>query len=360
MQQMLPYALELVGHYGTHALSFFAFQEENLRYIANEEEGLVSYRLHGNVAMTLGDVISPPEQMAQVTQSFLQYCEQNDWSPAFYQATKEFLSLYQKLGLHCFKIGEEALLLPQTFTLVGSAMANVRTSCRRAEREGVSVRWYEGPLPTEVLQDASSLSQAWLKQKEGQQNTEMGFSMGRLNELCTFATQAEQITALLQSESNNTSYTPRFVTGIAYNGQGKACGLITFTPIYGIRSSISKHPHRWGWSLDTMRRAPDAPLGVIELLIVRAVECFRERGAEIISMGLVAMADTQQEMTAQQLMVAKFVSEHSQTLASHHTLFKFKQKFHPLWESRYIVTDTMLDLPVIALALLRLHQGKHT
>ncbi len=36
------------------------------------------------------------------------------------------------------------------------------------------------------------------------------------------------------------------------------------------------------------------------------------------------------------------------------TLFNFKQKFHPSWQSRYIVTNTTLALPKIALAVIRL------
>lgn len=36
------------------------------------------------------------------------------------------------------------------------------------------------------------------------------------------------------------------------------------------------------------------------------------------------------------------------------TLFKFKQKFQPCWQSRYLVTNTTLALPKIALAVLRL------
>jgi phosphatidylglycerol lysyltransferase len=39
------------------------------------------------------------------------------------------------------------------------------------------------------------------------------------------------------------------------------------------------------------------------------------------------------------------------------TLFNFKQKFHPCWESRYLVSNTRLSLPKIALAVLRLRNS---
>ena len=69
------------------------------------------------------------------------------------------------------------------------------------------------------------------------------------------------------------------------------------------------------------------------------------------------MADTQQEMTPSQRQLASFVSEHLRLLETHRSLFFFKQKFHPRWESRYIVASNILALPKIALAVLRVHQS---
>ncbi len=103
-----------------------------------------------------------------------------------------------------------------------------------------------------------------------------------------------------------------------------------------------------------MRRAPDAPPGVIELLLVRAIERFRLCGAHIVSLGMVAMADTRQEMAPSQRQLATFVTDRLHLLESRHTLFNFKQKFHPCWESRYIVINSTLALPKIALAILRI------
>jgi phosphatidylglycerol lysyltransferase len=39
-----------------------------------------------------------------------------------------------------------------------------------------------------------------------------------------------------------------------------------------------------------------------------------------------------------------------------HTLFNFKQKFDPDWQSRYLLIDARLALPQIALAVLRLRR----
>src|SRR5205807_6059068 len=132
---------------------------------------------------------------------------------------------------------------------------------------------------------------------------------------------------------------PRLVTGVATEQTGRACAFVTFTPIYG-------SAHTWGWALDLMRRVPDAPRGVMELLLVQALERFRERGANVVSLGLVAMADTKQEMPPMQRQFASLVSEQMRLLKTHRSLFHFKQKFCPCWESRYIVISGFLGAAV--------------
>jgi phosphatidylglycerol lysyltransferase len=342
-------AAELVYRFGSETLSFFALAPENLRYIAPNSEGVVSYRLSGNIAVILGDPICVPGAFERVLQSFLDFCSRQDWQVAIFQAHPEYLPIYRKLGLRVFKIGEEAMIDPRTFTLSGSAMANVRTTCRRAERAEVSVRWYDGIPPQDIRDQLQHLSQQWLERKAGKNATEMGFSMGRFDELVEAASWAEMI-------ANNHAQQkdiPCLVTGVAFTYEEKACAFVTFTPIYGMEN---QQPGK-GWALDLMRRAADAPPGVIELLLTRGIEYFRTRGATVISLGVVAMADTQQEMTPSQRQLASFVSEHLRLLETHRSLFFFKQKFHPRWESRYIVASNILALPKIALAVLRVHQS---
>jgi phosphatidylglycerol lysyltransferase len=92
----------------------------------------------------------------------------------------------------------------------------------------------------------------------------------------------------------------------------------------------------------------------MELLLVRAIERFRYRGAHIVGLGMVAMADTRQDMTPGQQQLASFVADRLHLLESRRTLFNFKQKFQPCWESRYIVANSTLALPKIALAVLRI------
>lgn len=141
----------------------------------------------------------------------------------------------------------------------------------------------------------------------------------------------------------------RLVTGVATNSTENPCAFVSFTPLFGSAR---------GWALDLMRRSASAPPGMIELLLVRAIEHFRSRGAIVVNLGMVATADTKQEMSTSQRQIASFLSDHLRLLETHRSLFAFKQKFHPSWESRYVVTSSTLALVKTALAILRVHSSK--
>jgi lysylphosphatidylglycerol synthetase-like protein (DUF2156 family) len=59
-------------------------------------------------------------------------------------------------------------------------------------------------------------------------------------------------------------------------------------------------------------------------------------------------------MTSGQRQLVGMISNRLHMLEGHETLFKFKQKFQPCWQSRYLVTNATLALPQVALAVLRL------
>ncbi|MBA2680672.1 MAG: DUF2156 domain-containing protein, partial [Ktedonobacteraceae bacterium] len=251
---------ELTSSYGSHTLAFFGLAPENLHFLSPDGAGLVNYRLTSNVAVVLGDPVCAPQDVERVMHSFLDFCAEHKWHVAFYQTYPQYLNVYRDLKMHAFKMGEEAMLNPQTFTLKGSALANVRTSCRRAEREGVTIQWYEGVPPTEVIQQLEKLSNAWLKHKASASET--GFSVGRLDELSTVAERADTIAARSRpsasSQSSAKKIVPRFLTAVALTSTGAPCAFMTFTPVYSSSTNAddSSESTGWGWTLDIMRRTP--------------------------------------------------------------------------------------------------------
>ena len=224
---------ELLRLYGSHPLAFFGQAPKNRHFLAPGGAGLVNYQLMRKVAVVLGDPVCAPAACEQVTRSFLDFCALHRWRVAFYQASPEHLATYHSLKFRTFKMGEEAVLHPQTFTLHGSALANVRTSCRRAEREGVRIQWYEGVPPPQVMQHLKHISRVWLDRKAGRKAAERGFCMGSMDELIESAELAEIIATISTPVTVSPLAAPRLVTAVAKTSTGQPCAFVTFTPIYG-------------------------------------------------------------------------------------------------------------------------------
>ncbi|EFH85080.1 protein of unknown function DUF470 [Ktedonobacter racemifer DSM 44963] len=356
MDQRVPFRhpeADLLQLYGSHSLAFFGMAPENEQFLAPGNQGLITYRVVNRVAVALGDPLCAPEAVKAVTRSFLAFCRVHRWTVAFYQTGPDFLAIYRALHLHAFKMGEEAMLFPQTFSLQGPALAKVRTRCRHAQREGVQIQWYEGVLPAAVMQQLVSISDAWLESKGGQQAEETGFSTGKCSEIQTNARRADRLTGLLVPSHGALPALP-LVTGVALTRSGQACAFVTFTPIYGVAEGSEGTGQRWGWALDLMRRTVDAPSGAMDLLLGQALERFRARGAHRASLALVALADTRQEMAQPWRYLVDLAARRMALFEQRQTLLRFKQKFAPCWESRYLVVDSRLALPKVALAVLRL------
>ena len=230
---------ELTRDYGNHSLAFLGLAPENLHLLTSDGEGLVNYRQTRNAAVVLGDPICSPEAFERVTRSFLNFCAYQKRRVVFYQAYSEHLATYRALKLHAFKMGEEAIIHPQTFTLNGSALANVRTSSRRAEREGVRIQWYEGVPPPEVMQQLECISTAWLESKAGKQEAEMGFSMGKLIELIDTAERAEEVASQFKPSNGldrDRSATRDWSCDYKFRQSLRMCDLYTYLWMFDDRS----------------------------------------------------------------------------------------------------------------------------
>jgi phosphatidylglycerol lysyltransferase len=314
----------LVQSYGMNTLSYFALTPEKSLFLSSDGRVALSYGLVGRMAVVAGDPIGPQEHLKPALHEFSRFCAEHDWDAVFCHVRAELLPLYQHLGLQALKIGEEAVVDPSAFTLAGGTMHSVRASVRHAEKAGLQTRIFQG-LPTDphLRAQLEQISTDWLARKGGY---ELGFSLGR------FAEQDD----------------PAITTVVALDQQNQAQAFLTFVPVFG----------QHGWSLDLMRRRELAPSGVIELLLVRALDSFRGQGVQMVSLGLVPLANTCQEQETALAQTLGGLTNRLHLLGQPDSLFRFKRKFQPRWESRYLIYPGTLALPRVGVALLRVYRQR--
>jgi phosphatidylglycerol lysyltransferase len=166
-----------------------------------------------------------------------------------------------------------------------------------------------------------NISRSWLARKGG---GEMGFSMGRFDA----RGDDEQLYALAIDKAN------------------RVHAFVTFVPIYG----------RNGWGLDLMRRAEQAASGTMERLLSCSIEYLGREGADIVSLGLAPLSDVNCAEHTFLGTSIDFLTRRFGNPAKDRSLFNFKNKFRPRWESRYLVYSSTLTLPKVGWALYCAHQ----
>ncbi len=314
-------ASKQVHLYGTNSISYFALDSDKTYFFSDSGKSVISYVLEGSTAVVAGDPIGPEDERVAILQQFTLFCNEQDWTIVFWQIRDQFKPLYKAAGLHMLKIGEDAVIDVQNFTLKGGAMANVRSSAKRAEKDGLQVVFYRGQVTDSSQRtQMEHISHTWLASKGG---SEMGFSMGHFDP----QGDEEQLTALAIDQEN------------------KVHAFVTFVPIYG----------RNGWGLDLMRRATQPAPGAMELLLARSLEYMKSAGFEMASLGLAPLSNVNAEEETFLSNSIDFLTVRFGNTANNQSLFNFKKKFQPTWESRYLVYSSTLSLPKIGWALYHAH-----
>ncbi|MBW4960278.1 DUF2156 domain-containing protein, partial [Klebsiella pneumoniae] len=87
-----------------------------------------------------GDPIGPRGQWSGAISAFMDMAHSNGWTPAVLGTSEQGTLAWQRAGLRAVRIGDEAILSPQSFTLEAPEMKSVRTSVNRLRRAGYTTR----------------------------------------------------------------------------------------------------------------------------------------------------------------------------------------------------------------------------
>lgn len=319
-------ARDLVQRYGRSSLAPFALTADKSLYFGQRVEGLIAYRVAGGVAVVCGDPLVADDCLAALLAEFEHYCLLQGWNLCCYEAGDRHLETYAALGLRALKIGEDAWIDVQRFTLQGRRIADVRHAVAKIERDGLQFQILDPALP-----DGQA---GWWAQMQHlaatarRRSWQLQFSVGRLP----------------AQPDRDARY------ALALGADGIVYGVCAWLPLPAIN----------GWALDTMLRHPCAPNGTMEYLIAQSLLWLQRHGAAWASLGVAPLADAAIDSADERSLLqrgVRFLYHHPKLneLYRYQSLFFFKRKFVPQWRSVYLVYDSRLALPRIAYAVLKVH-----
>ncbi|WP_397443641.1 bifunctional lysylphosphatidylglycerol flippase/synthetase MprF [Pseudomonas chlororaphis] len=278
------------------------------------DDAFLMYARRGRSLVALYDPIGPTQQRAEMIWQFRDLCDVHHARPVFYQVRAENLPYYMDIGLTAIKLGEEARVDLTRFDLEakGKEMKDLRYTWNRGTRDGLSLEIHEaGHAPMDELK---VISDAWLT---GKNVREKGFSLGRFSE----------------------DYLKHFrIAIIRFEGRPVAFANLLETYSHDLAS------------LDLMRAHPEAPKLTMEFMMVGLIQHYKNHGYARFSLGMVPLSGLQPRRGAPLTQrLGSMVFRRGEQLYNFQGLRRFKDKFQPDWEPRYMAVPAGLD-PLVALA----------
>lgn len=278
------------------------------------DNAFLMYARRGRSLVALYDPIGPAQERAEMIWQFRDLCDLHHARPVFYQVRAENLPFYMDIGLTAIKLGEEARVDLRRFDIdaKGKEMKDLRYTWNRGGRDGLALEIHEpGQAP---LAELKEISDAWLS---GKNVREKGFSLGR--------------------------FSPEYL-------QHFRIALIRFQgrPV-AFANLLETHSNELA-SLDLMRAHPEAPKLTMEFMMVGLILHYKSHDYGRFSLGMVPLSGLQPRRGAPLTQrLGSMVFQRGEQLYNFQGLRRFKDKFQPDWEPRYMAVPAGLD-PLVALA----------
>jgi phosphatidylglycerol lysyltransferase len=273
-------------------------------------DAFVMYQIAGSSWIALGDPIGPRARAEELVWRFREMSDLHAGQTVFYQASADRLPLYIDLGLAALKIGEEARVDLSEFTLEGGARADLRQAQRRAQRDGASFEVVPRERVAELMPTLQGISDSWLASKS---TGEKRFSVGAFSP----------------------EYLAHFpVAVVSSDGEPAAFANLWLS---GTRDELS---------VDLMRFGPDAPRGAMDYLFIELMLWGRAQGYRWFNLGMAPLSGLEQHPLAPAWhRVGNFVFRHGEHFYNFEGLRRYKTKFDPQWEPKYLVARGGIALP---------------
>jgi phosphatidylglycerol lysyltransferase len=273
-----------------------------------EHTACIMFKASGSSWVAMGDPIGPPELGESLAWEFLEDCDSMAVSPVFYQVTPDRLPLYIDLGLNLSKLGEEARVPLETFSLSGATRADLRQAHRRANRDGATFELIERGHVAQWLPELRAVSDAWLAEKN---TAEKRFSLGFFDE----------------------RYIANFDVGAVRCGGA----VVAFANLWrGGRNELS---------VDLMRYNNSAPKGVVDFMLIECMQWGKTQGFKWFNLGMAPLAGLEEHALAPTWhKLGRMVQRYGEMFYNFEGLRKYKEKYSPVWRPRYLAAPDGLAL----------------
>lgn len=274
---------------------------------------------YGGSLIALGDPVGAPASRKALIWQLREEADRLGLRSVFYQIGTAHWQDYLDVGLTLVKIGEEAIVPLADFTLEGAARADLRQAFKRGERNGLRFRIAAQEELAALMPTLRAISDDWLAAKS---SAEKSFSVGYFDP----------------------AYLLRFPMALVETDTG----VVAF-------ANLLRAPASGELSIDLMRYASDAPKGTMDFLFISLMCWGRDQGYARFNLGMAPLTGLSAgRLAGRWNRFANLIAKHGEHFYGFVGLRRFKQKFSPDWQPRYLAAPAGSQLLAALLDATRL------
>jgi phosphatidylglycerol lysyltransferase len=281
------------------------------RFIFNDDKtAFIMFAVEGRSWVAMGEPVGSEDTWDDLLWRFRELCDEFDAWPVFYQIDQDNLPLYLQFGLKFLKLGEEAKVDLQTFSLEGGQRKGIRYSHNKLSNEGYTFEIITADKIDAQMGTLREISDSWLKSKH---TREKQFSLGYF-------------------EPAYIRRTPAAV--IRLKGR-----IVAF-------ANVLQGADKEELSVDLMRHLPTAEGGIMDYLFAELMFWGQKEGFKWFNLGMAPLSGLQGGALSPLLeRTGAFLFRYGEHFYNFQGLRHYKEKFNPVWEAKYLAAPGGFALP---------------
>ncbi len=284
------------------------------KYIIQSDDAwaFIMFAIQWKNAIALWDPIWKSKNFTECIWKFRNFCKKNALRSCFYEVSKENISLYLDIGMYAIKIGEEAKVALDDFSLSWKSKQDLRSAQNKFSKLWYYFKYYNKQEVPAIIGTLKDISDEWLSHKNAK---EKWFSLWKFDE----------------------EYISHFPVATICDESGEIKAFVN------IWESAQKYEMSW----DIMRYRSDTPNWIMELLFTECIVYAQKQWFKYFNFGMAPLSGVKKwEILSTWNKIAGFIYNYWEHFYNFKWLRKYKEKYSPEWESKYLVTENIMQVPV--------------
>ena len=299
---------KFLDEYGGNEFSHLVYLNDKNVYFDKTNTVMIMYRPVQNSVIVLGDPIGKKENFVEAINDFIIYCNEYHMNVCFYEINGENLELYCDQGFRFVKVGQDATLNLNEFSLVGKKNRTWRHVINNFDKGNYEFKVEEAT--DNLLSQMKVVSDKWLGNKN-----EMGFSLGFFDE----------------------DYLKRTKIACIYK-DNELLAFANLQPFYDNKTL----------SIDLMRYDRSNEDGLMDFIFIKLILWGQDNNFEKFYLGMAPLSKVGDKIYSKKKeKILNIVYNTQNKIYNFKGLRNYKDKFKPDWSNKYIAYTSDFNLPYI-------------